>query len=361
MPERLRAHREGIDRLLQHVVAGVVGQGETVSLDRDELSTLLDALPVAILISTDRACTRIHGNAAARLLYQLPEGQNFSASAPGEAPFEIHAGGVPVDPDDLPLQRAARTGQPVAQSECEIRFPDGRRIFIAGHSIPIRNERGEVCGSVGAFLDLTPQRRELELLQAVSGELSHRLKNTFAIIQAIARKTLRPNLDPELYEAYENRLVSLARCQDLLHRADRPAASLTEVAALALDMVAAEAAERVSVAGPPVAVDPDTALPLSMILHELATNALKHGALGPDGGRVAIRWETQPRGAAREVCLVWEETDGPPPAPAARRSGFGTGLMTSLAKGLRGGRLDLHFAPAGLLVALTFVAEESPG
>lgn len=358
MPERLRAHREGIDRLLQHVVAGVVGDAACVNLDQDELHTLLDALPVAVLVSADRACSRIWGNAAACQLYQLPEGQNFSrTSSPDELPpFEIYANGRPALAEDLPLQRAARTGIPVAQSECEIRFSDGRRIFIAGHSIPLRNDYGEVCGSLGAFLDLTPQRRELERLEIISREMSHRLKNTLAIVQSIAHKTLRPMLDADVFSAFEKRLISLGRHQDLLHRHDWKGVALAQVANVALDGVADHVADRISIGGPDVTVPAETALMLSMVLHELATNAVKHGALGTAAGKVSLAWDVRRAEHGQTVRLVWAEAGGRPPADRPAVAGFGTSMMNTVARSLPMGRLDLQYSPT-MSAALTFVID----
>lgn len=346
MPERLRAHREGVDRLLQHVLAGVVGDKPSVNLDRDDFYALLEALPVAMLVSSDRACTRIWGNAAARQLYQLPDGQNFSRTAAADElpPFEVYANGKPAVSEDLPLQRAARSGVAVSQPECEIRFTDGRCIFIAGHSIPIRNDYGEVSGSIGAFLDLTPQHRELEMLEAVSREMSHRLKNTITIVQSIARKTLRPNLDPDVFAAFEERLISLSRHQDLLHRHDWKSATLHQVAGIALDGLGDLAGERVCVKGPEVRVSAETALMLSMILHELATNAVKHGALATAAGEVSIGWEVCSGEGAETLRLLWAET-GEHPAVPRRAAGFGTTMMNTVARGLPQGRLDVQISP----------------
>jgi PAS domain-containing protein len=232
--------------VLQHVVPGVIGEGGAVSVDADELWILLDALPVAVLVSTDRACTRIWGNAAARAHYQLSPGQNFSRTAPEDElpPFQIYSNGELVAAEDLPLQRAATSGEPVAQSECEIRFTDGRRIFIGVHSIPIRDSVGEVCGSIGAFLDLTPQHRELEMAKIVSREISRRLRNTFSIIQAISRRMLRPLLPADAYEAYEDRLAVLARRQDLLNAASGAAPRIDHVVDGALAGIFGHSRER---------------------------------------------------------------------------------------------------------------------
>lgn len=360
MPERLRAHRAGIDRLLQHVVSGVIEDRKAVNLDSDELWMLLDALPVALLVGVDRECSRILGNVAAYQLYQISEGQNFSRTAPpGELPpFEIFSNGRPVSPDDLPLQRAARTGESVAQSECEIRFASGRRIFIAGHSIPIRDSEGEVCGSVGAFLDLTPHRQELEISQVVSREMSHRLKNVLAIVQSISRKTLKPNLDPKVYRAFEDRLISLAKSQDLLRPQDWKSTDLARVVETAMEAVGISASQRIRCSETDLTIPATSAITLSMILHELATNALKHGPLGAPEGQVEVTWTSNGPPQRQEVKLSWREIGGPPVA-TSRPTGFGTQMMASVAAALPGGRLDLEFAPEGLRASLAFRLEDS--
>jgi len=355
MPERLRAQRAGIDRLLQHVVAGVVGDAATVHLDRTELWTLLDALPIAILISTDRACSRILGNAAARRLYQLPEGQNLSRTAASEElpPFEVFSDGKLTKPDDLPLQTAARTGLPVAQSECEIRFADGRRIFIAGHSIPVRDQFGQVCGSIGAFIDLTPQRREFELLQAVAQEMSHRLKNTLTIIQSISRRTLKPNVSAETYAAYEDRLVLLSKYQDLLHQREWRSPTVAQVVALSLDVLTIGGEQRVTTCGADVALSAAAALTLSMIVHELATNALKYGALSVPDGRLAVSWQAGGKAGAQTIAFDWRESGASSVAEPAS-CGFGMSMMASIARALPGGQFGVEFLPTGLSASLSF-------
>ena len=357
MPDRLRAHRDGIDCLLQHVVTGVISQTATINIDRDELWTLLDALPIAVLIGTDRTCGRILGNKAARHLYRLPEGQNLSRTARSDElpPFEIFSDGQPANPEELPLQKAARTGEPVAQSECEIRFADGRRIFIAGHSIPIRDQFGQVCGSIGAFLDLTPQHREIEILQVVAREMSHRLKNTLAIVQSISRKTLKPSVNAEAYAAYEDRLILLSKYQDLLQESDWQNLTIAQVITLALDALAIDGSQRMSTSGPTISISASAALTLSMVLHELATNAVKYGALSVPEGNLAVSWETTGASGPEKVKLSWRESGGPAVQEPAS-CGFGMSMMASIAGALPDGHFEVEFFPAGLFASLYFTA-----
>lgn len=357
VPEALRRRRAVIDRVLQHVVTGLIGEGGSVNFDRDELWILLDALPVAVLVSTDRECTRIWGNAAARQLYKLPPGQNFSRSSPEDElpPFEIFANGAPVRAQDLPLQKAASTGEPVAQSECEIRFEDGRRIFIAGHSIPVRNHLGEVCGSIGAFLDLTPQHRELQLSQLVAQEMSHRVRNTIGVIQAISRRMLRPLLPEQAYEAYEERLTLLAERQDLLSSSDGALLRLGQVVDAALADIFGLSHDRIRFSGPDLEIPAGCALPLSMILHELATNAVKYGALSQPGGTVAVAWSCVASEPTSTIRLTWVESGGPRVEPPSDE-GFGAKMVAAAAASLPGGRVETSYAAAGVAVSVSFHA-----
>jgi two-component sensor histidine kinase len=359
MPEIPESRRREIDQLLRQVAAGTSGAHQLVSLDHDELRNLVEALPVAILISTDGDCSQIWGNAAARELFRLPEGRNFSRTAPANElpPFEVYANGEPARPEDLPLQRAARTGQPVAKSECEIRFLSGRRIFIAGHSIPIRNTAGELCGSLGAFLDVTPERQEVETSAMISKEMSHRLRNTIALIQFISRSSLEPLIGPAAYATYEHRLVSLANYQDLLHRDSWRGAQLAKIVDLATAGLGAGTALQISASGPDVSVSDPIALALSMILHELAINAVKYGALSVPGGKVQVTWDFVSCAEASSIQLRWSELGGPP-VEKPTMTGCGTSMMTAAARALPCGQLDRDFTPTGLRATLTFANQE---
>lgn len=349
---------QDVQRWLGNLVSRDIAGKQAVKLDEAELRAFLDHVPVAILVSTDPKCRRIIGNAAACGLYGLPAGVNFSASAPPDElpPYRILANGQPVDPADLPMQRAARTGEPVPNSECEIRFADGRRIFIAGHTIPIRNESGQPCGSIGAFVDITAQKEESELARVVSQEMSHRLKNTIAIIQGISRRTIWPLIGDEAYRTYEERLVWLGRTQDLLSMDSFSGASLADIAQVTVASVApavAASADRVSIGGPPVTIPARQTLAISMVLHELATNACKYGALKEAPGRLSVTWEVSRTDSLEKVTLDWTETNGRP-VVIPSSEGFGTSMMQKMAASMVGGSLTREFAADGLRARLSF-------
>lgn len=149
---------------------------------------VLDMLPVAILIARGRDCSTMEGNAAARTLLRMPPGQNLSQSAPDpEKPsFMVVANGVPVPPENLPMQRAAATGQPIPRSECEVRFPNGDVVFVAGHSVPLFDQAGAVCGSIGVFVDVT----HTKLLERENQRLSQELRRLNAGLERRVQQVL---------------------------------------------------------------------------------------------------------------------------------------------------------------------------
>lgn len=280
-----------IDRWLGSIVTGALtGAGDTDAKTSD-IWTLLDTVPAAILMSLDRACSRMVGNTAAQTLFHVPAGQNLSQTAPvlDRPPFVVLVDGELAAADDLPMQKAARTGRPVPRSECEIRYDDGSHIFIAGHSIPTRNTAGEVCGSIGAFVEVTPQKLAHDEANMVGRELRHRLKNTISMIQAISRRTLRPYVPKEVYETFDGRLVAIADSQDLNQKSNWSGVLLSELIERSVRSVARNASGQVEAEGPEVPIPGTDALALNLILHEMATNACKYGALTRDEGTVPDR------------------------------------------------------------------------
>ncbi len=343
--------RHSVDAWLKKVVASILQEADVVHVDRSELWSLLDTLPVAILISTDSACRRIVGNVAAQALLHAQLGANMSQSAaPGELPpFKVYSDGGLVAPDDLPMQRAAATGQRVSDSECEIRFDDGKRIFIAGHCIPIINEQGEPCGSIGAFVDITHRHMRHTQDTLIAREMTHRVKNTVSLIQAVAHGTIRRNLDAEDYAVFEQRLVNLAQAQELVARSVITALTLEELILDSIKGVIGIQLRHVRIDGPSIDLSADVAQSLSMVFHELATNACKYGALKNDG-TVQITWVRNDR----LVTLSWNESGFCARSPA--RLGFGSKLIQLVLGSLEAGRFERQFGPDGLIVSLSFVA-----
>jgi PAS domain S-box-containing protein len=140
-----------------------------------EIQTILDTVPATVWIAYDRECKKIVGNRVTNEMLGVAGSTNLSMSAPPNqrlATFRPYKSGRPVPPDELPMQKAARTGQPVSKSEFELWFSDGRRVNLYGNAAPLKNEGGVVRGAVGAFIDITEKVRAQEQVMVRSRELA---------------------------------------------------------------------------------------------------------------------------------------------------------------------------------------------
>ena len=190
---------------------------------------------------------------------------------------------------------------------------------------PVCDNSGNVEAIAGTTRDITDIKRAAEHLTLLLDELNHRVKNTFATIQAISAYTLRSARDlPSARDALEQRIVSMAKAHDLLTAHSWTGANLLEVVARAID---AFSPSRVTIRGDAVDISSKHTLALSLALHELATNATKYGALSSAEGRVEIEW-TRENGTLQ---LDWREKGGPAVVVPEVR-GFGSRLIEQLAR-----------------------------
>jgi two-component sensor histidine kinase len=183
-------------------------------------------------------------------------------------------------------------------------------------------------------------------------ELNHRVKNTLATVQSIASVTLRNATSVHhASDAIESRLIALANVHNVLTSQSWAAVDLRDIVRQAIEPYDLAAESCVSVQGPSVPIPPRIALALAMALQELATNAVKYGALSNRLGQIKVRWELDGSATSGRLLLTWEETNGPPVEQPTRR-GFGTRLIErSLAKELDG-QLRIDFAPTGVVCTI---------
>ena len=186
-------------------------------------------------------------------------------------------------------------------------------------------------------------------------ELNHRVKNTLAILQAIAVQTFRGATRSER-EKFEGRLVALAEAHNLLSSEKWQGSGLKDVLDRVLQPYLINAPERVKMFGPCVPLSPRPAVVLSMIVHEIATNAAKYGALSNDSGTIAIDWEVLPGPTGEILRLIWTESGGPPVTAPVHR-GFGSRLIERSARDQLGGEATVDFLPRGVVCTITFPLE----
>lgn len=210
---------------------------------------------------------------------------------------------------------------------------------------------GQCVRFMGVFEDVTEAKQAEEHRRFLTNELNHRMKNTLAITLSLVDNSLRAATDPaSAREDIGGRIQALGRANDLLTADNWAAASVTQIVA---DLVRALSlpTKRVSLEGPAVRLGPTAALQLSMALHELATNALKYGAMADDKGRIAMRWGLENDGDAQSFVFEWTETDGPPVTPPDR-AGFGSRLIQRATAAAFSGDVSLEYRPEGVAWSL---------
>jgi two-component sensor histidine kinase len=184
-------------------------------------------------------------------------------------------------------------------------------------------------------------------------ELNHRVKNTLAVVQSIAAHTLRSEPDPDAFAiAFTDRIAALARAHTLLARNFWVAPGVGDVVEACLAPFSVEGEERVRWTGPDARIDSSAAVALSLVLHELATNASKYGALSSQAGAVNVAWEIAAEGETpARARFAWREHGGPTVRPPTA-TGFGSRLINASA-GQLGGSVALRFEPAGVVCELS--------
>jgi two-component sensor histidine kinase len=312
--------------------------------ERSRFEAAIENMPVGVgLVGSDGAV--VLANPALRAV--LPDLRLPSARPDAEETWiAYHADGRPLVRSEFPGARALR-GERVQGVEFQYRQGEESQWYrISG--IPLRDAAGRVSGALLAIVDIDQEKRAAEHQKLLVNELNHRVKNTLATVQSISAQTLRnSDTTAEAREAVEMRLLALSRAHDVLTRENWEGASLNEVVAQAVEPYHTPGQNRLHVTGPDVRLTPRMALALAMALQELATNAVKYGALSNAEGRVHISWTVQNGVLPPRLSLRWIEREGPR-VNAPQRRGFGSRLIErSLAQDLNG-TVQIDFAPDGV-------------
>ncbi|HYE52163.1 MAG TPA: PAS domain S-box protein, partial [Azospirillaceae bacterium] len=279
---------------------------------------------------------------------------------PREALLRLHVADI-THPGDLArnlalFRQGVAAGDPYMIEKRYLR-PDGEAVWVDISVTPLRDEEGRVHGMLGVSIDVSARKASEERQRLLMREVDHRAKNVLAVVQALVRLT-RADTREEFVRAVEDRVGALARTHALLAQSQWSAVDLRLL--LEAEMAAYQSAagqpggsqptgsqageRRVTVRGAPVSIAADAVQPLGLLLHELATNAAKHGALSVPSGRVEIAWEPEPGGMA----LLWTETGGPRLAAAPQGDGFGSTLIATSVRHQLSGTVHLDWRREGL-------------
>lgn len=244
------------------------------------------------------------------------------------------------------LDTVFRTGEPFVGRRTPIDLQTGtealERFYLDFIYQAIKEPDGSISGIFVEGQDVTDHVATEDRLALINGELQHRVKNTLAMVQAIAMQSLQPVEDREPVDTFLRRLMALARAHDTLVQQNWSAARMHAAVTASIDSF--DMADRFDVSGSELHLGPSATLSLSMILHELTTNAIKYGSLSVETGKVELSWSEDRSRGNLDLVISWKERGGPA-AVAPTRKGFGTKLIRM---GLDGtGGVETHYEPEG--------------
>ncbi len=315
-----------------------------------QMRDLLATLDLTTVMARDLDGTIRFWSAGCQRLY------GWSAEeAVGRLTHELLATRFPIP---LPELEAILLREGEWRGDLRQRRRDGSEVIVAAHKALRRDAEGRPVALAESLTDVTALRQAEERQALLMREVDHRAKNALAVVHAAVRLT--PRDDPAAFaRAVEGRVAALARAHTMLAQGRWEGAALRPLieAELAVFLpapprhgaaaAAGQAAPRVEVAGPELTLAPTAAQALSMALHELATNATKHGALSVANGHIAISWRVD-----REAGLLrlhWQERGGPPVAAPPSRRGFGSRVIEATVRDQLGGHVERRWEAAGLV------------
>ena len=341
-PDGLDAfQREGLGVLAQAVMRRLTAHRETLRATRDlaqreqQLRTLADSMPAIVWSANARGEYDYFNSMMTQL---VGEGREDGSAIHPDDKSKV----------DAAWQHSIATGEPY-ETEHRVRYGDGRYRWMLARAIPVLDRAGEVVRWFGTAIDIDEVHNVSESRDLLSKELSHRIKNIFAVV--IGLISLEARKDPD-HRDFADSLIETLRALGRAHDFVRPSGGTTRdsLRGLLQVMFAPYGTDRVRVVGDETPIAPRAATPLALVFHELATNSAKYGALSVEGGHVTL-------GVSEEeemVRLLWQEHGGPPPSivPAEESSGFGSRLVEMSVTGQLGGTWDRRFEPEGMIVDL---------
>jgi len=265
-----------------------------------------------------------------------------------------------VHPDDLPMTRdgwkeARVSGEYYVEHRIR-RATDGEYRWHQTRARPVDRSNIDVFDWVGTMTDIDDLRSLKDRQQVMMAELQHRTRNLLAVVQSIASQTIRNSKSVEAFgNEFAGRLRSLSRVQSILASTDHGDVDLRTLVTAELDAHAEQGLGlgKITIDGPPVALPAISAQAFGLALHELATNAVKYGALAQPSGKLGVTWKVEDDGAKARVQLEWQESGVQmPPLGSSPRKGYGTELIERALPYQLRAKTRLEFRPDGVFCAI---------
>ncbi|MBB5712091.1 PAS domain S-box-containing protein [Sphingomonas xinjiangensis] len=214
---------------------------------------------------------------------------------------------------------------------------------VAFTASPIRDDASDIVGTIVEVRDISEEKLAEERQRLLINELNHRVKNTLATVQAIAWQTFKGS-DARKFDGFNDRLLALSKAHNLLTDSAWEGASILDIVSSVLEPFDLN---RVDLHGADGSIPPKAAVSITLVLHELATNAAKYGAFSCEGGRLKLIWFFAETADGRKLAFAWQEEGGPPVAAPAHK-GFGTRLIERQLELEYGGKSKLRYDPSGV-------------
>jgi PAS domain S-box-containing protein len=274
---------------------------------------------------------------------------------PGEIELTLEGVRPLIHPEDLTrIEKIVRKGASESntfQTEARIVRPDGQTRWCICAAAMTSDTLGNVTRASGVTIDITELKEAEARRTLLVREVDHRARNALAIVQSIVRMTKSKSIDSYV-STVEGRIAALSTAHALLAESRWEGASLNRLVDEELAPYRSADVERLTITGPAVFLKPETAQIIALVLHELATNAVKYGALSDAAGKVSLRWQCE----RNKLGLQWEETGGPPVTPPTTK-GYGTKVITASIQQQLSGAATFDWRPEGL----SFTMEISVG
>ena len=246
---------------------------------------------------------------------------------------------------------ALERGDRQVEVEYQHIWPNGEPRWLLVRAEFLLSDSGTQLGAIGVVMDITERRESEERLKLLAREVDHRANNLLAVVQGAITLSDAPTA-AELKTALLGRLAALAKAHQLLASSRWVGADLEQLVRDELEPYCLHTPDCTTIRGPPVALSPAVAQGLAMVLHELATNAVKYGALSTERGGVEVSWTG---GEGDGLVLTWRETGGPPIVQPTR-TGMGTRVIARALGGHLGGRTEMDWRPEGLVCRIEVIA-----
>jgi two-component sensor histidine kinase/integral membrane sensor domain MASE1 len=254
--------------------------------------------------------------------------------------------------------RVLRDGVTIVVEE-PVTLSDGERRIYRSTKAPLYDADGKLAGLAGVSVDITDMKRAAAREKLLLNEIEHRGRNLLSVMQGIVQLT-RADSVRDFQAAISRRLRALARTHVSIAAANWQGARFATILRDEFESYLDTGDPHVLLSGDDLTLDTGMAQSLALIIHELATNAAKYGALSTPAGRVSVEWRLEGEGADRSLMIDWTERDGPP-VTVPQQTGFGSTMMTLLAEERPGGAIAHSWDPGGLIVQIVQPLPDNDG